>query len=156
MDSVASLDRRSGSLIVMNRLIAALSGLLITLALCQTAAAVLCKRCSGKVHDNQFGICRECKGNTRSTATQLCPACSAELLRCEWCYKRITAEDRISQDPNKPTPIDPRKSARYSFKSWKYLYEVSGLGTSRSNISGRLAYGGKEVSPAEINDYYKY
>lgn len=122
---------------------------------CQTAEAVLCARCRGKVHDNQFGICRECRGNTRSTATQLCPACSAELLRCEWCYKRLTDVDRAQGQAGKPQTIDLRKSGDYKFEKWMYRYEISGLGTSQAQVRGRLAYAGKEVPAGQINDYYK-
>jgi predicted secreted protein len=116
---------------------------------CEVVQAEMCKRCRGKMHDNQFGICRECKGNTRSTSNQLCPACSAKLLRCECCYKKLTAEDRASYDPTKPPKIDFQKTATYKFGSWQYRFEAGGA------ARGRLAYGSKEVPAAEINDYYK-
>jgi predicted secreted protein len=122
---------------------------------CQVAQAVLCEKCRGKMHDNQFGICRECKGNTRSTAHQLCPSCSAELVRCERCYKELGAEDRSSHDPNEPPPIDFGKTDTYKFGDWQYRFEVAGSRGSGESARGRLAYGGKEVSPAQVNDHYK-
>jgi predicted secreted protein len=139
----------------MKRLLAFVVCLVISVVLCQTAHAVLCAKCRGKVHDNQFGTCRECRGNTRSTATQLCPACSAELVRCELCYKRLTDVDRAQAQAGKPQTIDLRKSGEYKFEKWMYRYEISGIGTSRAQVRGRLAYSGKEVQAGQINDYYK-
>lgn len=116
---------------------------------CDVAQAVVCRRCRGKMHDNQFGICRECKGKTHSTSKELCKACSAELVRCEVCYQKLTAEDLSTHDPSKPPKIDFQKTATYKFGSWQYRFE------SGSASRGRLAYGGREVPSAEINDYYK-
>jgi predicted secreted protein len=36
-----------------------------------------------------------------------------------------------------------------------YRYEVTGLGTSGSQVRGRLAYGGNEVPAPQVNDFYK-
>jgi len=77
------------------------------------------------------------------------------LARCERCLRRLGAEDTSSHGRSKPKPIDVRRSGDYSFGKWKYRYQVSGLGSSKSTIRGRLAFGGKEVPPAEINDYYR-
>jgi predicted secreted protein len=123
--------------------------LLTILWSCQVAQAVVCRRCRGKMHDNQFGICRECRGKTHSTSKELCPACSAELVRCEVCHQKLTAEDRASDDPSKPPRIDFQKTGTYKFGSWQYRFE------SGASARGRLAYGGKEVRAAQINDYYK-
>ena len=116
---------------------------------CDVAQAIVCRRCRGKMHDNQFGICRECRGKTHSTSKELCPACSAELLRCEVCHQKLTAEDRASYAPDQPPKIDYRKTGTYKFGSWQYRFETGGA------ARGRLAYGGKEVAAAQINDYYK-
>jgi len=137
----------------MNRRIALLTAPLLLLAISSLAWALKCDRCRQKVGDNQFGTCKECRDVTHSTFNILCPPCSAELRRCERCYRLIG--EREKPKDGEFAKIDLRKNGAYKSGKWQYRYEVVGAGTSNAAARGRLAYNGEEVAVPARGDYYK-
>jgi len=115
------------------------------------AAAELCKRCKGRMYIQNIGTCTSCGGHTTSGAFKLCPKCSAKLGKCEHCLTQFD----VPQPEPEPKPIDFKKPGRHVFGKWQYEFKITLPGTRSEGQWGRLAYGGKELPAAEINDHYR-
>jgi inhibitor of cysteine peptidase len=51
-------------------------------------------------------------------------------------------------------PLDAKKPGSYVAGLWQYDLEILASGSRRESRVGRLAYGGRQARPAEVNDFH--
>lgn len=164
----------------MKWLYSGLCAALLVLAWASALPAALCEKCRGKMYTTDIGVCISCGGHTSSGAFKLCAKCSAAQGRCEHCLGPLAAAPQpVPPQPAPPQPVPPRplpprlpvappvappeqrepiqldKTRTYVWEQWKYEFRLSAAGTRSEGRFGRLYYAGKELPPAEINDYYE-
>ncbi len=137
--------------------------------------AALCEKCRGRMYTTDIGVCSSCGGHTSSGAFKLCAKCSAAQRRCQHCLAPLAAAPRpVPPRPVRPRPAPPKPPAAppvappkkpepirldrphtYVWEAWKYVFNITAPGTRSEGRWGKLYYAGKELPPAEVNDYYQ-
>jgi len=138
------------------------------LVVCSIPAwAELCEKCRGRMYTQDIGECISCGGYTTSGAFKLCPKCSAAQKRCEHCLAPLKAVSTPQKpkpqpptvppapQPEKPEPIRLDRSHTYVWQQWKYEFKITAPGTRSEGRWGTLYFAGRQLPPAEINDYYE-
>ncbi len=159
----------------MKPLLSAVGVWMLLLAWSSVLPAALCEKCRDKMYTTDIGVCTTCGGDTSSGAFRLCAKCSAAQQRCEHCLAPLAAAPQPVPPrampprpvpsrpplappvapPSKPEPVQLDKTRTYVWQQWKYDFRLSAPGTRSEGRWGRLYYAGKELPPAETNDYYE-